>query len=100
VASVETLFDGRPLEVTDFIAVALRIARREMGQCDERSALRGICAVFVSYMGTPSEKRWIRSVLEAEQAKTRAAMHASRTPHSTPNSTALRSEQHPERLNC
>lgn len=60
---------GRMVGVTPFFEVALGIARRQFQHCSEADCLNAICAIFISLMGSESEKQWIKSRLAADLAK-------------------------------
>ena len=90
-AAVEQGAGDRSLVNTEFVAVALRIARRHMGECSDEIALNSICAIFISLMGSESEKAWIKQRLQAEQTKLRNPV-----PHTESVSSPPRTPQHAE----
>lgn len=64
---------ARTVEVTEYLATALSIVRRQLGNASDQDCLKVICGLFITLMGSESEKEWIRLRLLAGQAKTRSS---------------------------
>lgn len=56
----------RTLEVTPFFEVALVVARRKFRHCSDSECLDAICAIFITLMGSESEKQWVTDQARAE----------------------------------
>ena len=48
------------------MAVALNVARRYTGPCNDQLSFTFICSAFIAMMGSDAEKKWVREELPAE----------------------------------
>ena len=55
--------------MTDTVSDAILVARRHWGRYDDQHCVDGICAIFVSSMGTPEEKERVLNRLQEEYDK-------------------------------